>query len=61
MIDKSGGIRASNSIKFQIHKGLDSIKKKEEADLPKLKGYLSFTALIEPKYKSVQKQIYDIK
>lgn len=60
VIDKSGEIKVSNHIKYSIHKGLSSIKNKQETDIAKLKGYLSFTALVEPKYKSVQKQIYKI-
>lgn len=61
IIDKSGNIKVTNHIKYTIHKGLTSIKKKESTPISQLKGLLSFTSLIEPKYKNVQKQIYKLK
>lgn len=61
IIDKAGNIKVANHIKYTIHKGLASIKKKESTSISQLKGFLSFTSLVEPKYKNVQRQIYTLK
>lgn len=59
IIDRSGNIKVSNHIKYIIHKGLIAIKK-TKISLSQLKGFLSFTSLVEPKYKSIQNKIYDL-
>ncbi len=59
IIDKNGAMKVANHIKYRVHSGLSALKRFESTDMSKLKGYLSFSAIIEPKYATTQKLIYE--
>ncbi len=59
ILDKNGCMKVANNMKFRLHKGLRLVNKGQYENSNIIRGCLSFTSLVEPKYRDICKQVYN--